>query len=60
MLRFLTAALHLNDSEIKALCDFIENALYDPNLKRYEPDHVPSGFCFPNADKMSKIQLHCQ
>ncbi|MEO6189383.1 MAG: cytochrome c peroxidase [Saprospiraceae bacterium] len=51
--------LHLNDSEIKALCDFIENALYDPNLKRYEPYHVPSGFCFPNADKMSKIQLHC-
>ncbi|NOT36934.1 MAG: cytochrome-c peroxidase [Saprospiraceae bacterium] len=52
--------LHLNNKEIKALVDFIENALYDPNLKRYEPKSVPSGFCFPNADIVSKKQLHCE
>lgn len=52
--------LHLNNKEIKALVDFIENALYDPNLKRYEPDSVPSGLCFPNADLLSKQHLHCK
>lgn len=52
--------LHLTNSEIKQLADFIENALYDPNLKRYEPTHVPSGFCFPNNDKLSKEQLGCK
>lgn len=52
--------LHLNNKEIKAIVDFIENGLYDPNLKRYEPDNVPSGFCFPNADLASRIQLQCK
>ena len=51
--------LKLNKQEIKALADFIENALYDPDLKRYEPTHVPSGFCFPNNDKMSREHLGC-
>ncbi|MCC6815591.1 MAG: cytochrome-c peroxidase [Saprospiraceae bacterium] len=52
--------LYLNNMEIKAIVDFIENALYDSNLKRYEPDHVPSGFCFPNADLVSRTQLNCK
>jgi cytochrome c peroxidase len=51
--------LKLTETEIKQLTDFIENALFDPDLKRYEPNHVPSGFCFPNNDKLSRIQLHC-
>lgn len=52
--------LGLREDEIIALADFIENALHDPDLKRYEPKSVPSGFCFPNADKLSKQQLGCR
>jgi len=52
--------LNLNEKEIQALTDFLENALYDPRLKRYEPESVPSGFCFPNADKLSRAQLGCR
>lgn len=51
--------LHLTEKEIKALTTFVEDALFDPSLQRYEPGHVPSGFCFPNADKMSREQLRC-
>ncbi|MEP7197306.1 MAG: cytochrome c peroxidase [Saprospiraceae bacterium] len=51
--------LHLSKNEIEELTDFIENALFDPNLKRYEPTKVPSGFCFPNSDQLSRIQLGC-
>lgn len=52
--------LMLQEEDIMALTDFIENGLHDPDLKRYEPKSVPSGFCFPNADKLSKLQLGCQ
>ncbi len=52
--------LYLNNKEVRAIVDFIENGLYDPNLKRYEPNYVPSGFCFPNADFASKTQLNCK
>ncbi len=52
--------LHLTECEMKALEDFILNGLFDPDLRRYEPTSVPSGFCFPNADKISKIQLRCK
>ncbi|HMW39619.1 MAG: cytochrome-c peroxidase [Saprospiraceae bacterium] len=51
--------LHLTEKEIKALTTFVEDALFDPSLHRYEPGNVPSGFCFPNADKMSREQLRC-
>ncbi len=51
--------LGLSDLEIFQLVDFIENGLYDPNLKRYEPENLPSGLCFPNNDPVSKSDLDC-
>jgi cytochrome c peroxidase len=51
--------LGLNNSEINAIEAFISNALYDSNLKRYVPDALPSGQCFPNSDVQSRIDLGC-
>ncbi|MBK9272101.1 MAG: cytochrome-c peroxidase [Saprospiraceae bacterium] len=51
--------LGLTEKEIKDLVNFIENALWDPDLTRYQPAKLPSGLCFPNADRMSKEQLNC-
>lgn len=51
--------LHLDDTEIDLLVDFLKNALNDPNLKRYEPAQLPSGYCFPNADTKSKADMGC-
>lgn len=50
-------ALQLSDLEVQQLTDFIENALYDPDLKRYVPSTIPSGQCFPNNDPASSAQL---
>lgn len=52
--------LNLTDEEINHLTDFIENGLYDPNLDRYLPTSLPSGFCFPNNDPESRVDLGCQ
>ncbi|MCG8330809.1 MAG: hypothetical protein MI974_24145 [Chitinophagales bacterium] len=52
--------LGLSVSELDALTAFLESALYDPNLSRYEPDELPSGQCFPNADTQSVSELGCQ
>jgi cytochrome c peroxidase len=52
--------LGLSAAEIDALTDFIQNALYDPNLARYEPSQLPTGLCFPNADPQSIIDQGCQ
>jgi len=46
-------------SELDNLVDFIENGLYDPSLKRYEPSALPSGNCFPNNDALSRVDLGC-
>jgi cytochrome c peroxidase len=51
--------LNLSDEEISQLADFIENALYDANLSRYEPTSLPSGFCFPNNDPAARADLGC-
>lgn len=51
--------LGLTEAEITALTEFIENGLYDPNLMRYEPTHIPSGNCFPNNDSQSQMDLGC-
>lgn len=51
--------LNLTISEIDAIVEFIENALYDPNLMRYQPDHVYSGNCIPNNDMESRQDLGC-
>ena len=49
----------LSEEEKSYLISFIENALEDPDLKRYEPTNVLSGNCFPNADEASILDLGC-
>ena len=51
--------LDLTDEEKSHLVAFIEKSLRDPNLERYAPDDVPSGFCFPNNDDQSRQDLGC-
>lgn len=51
--------INLTESEITRLVDFIENGLYDPNLRRYVPEAVLSGNCIPNNDPQSRIDLGC-
>jgi cytochrome c peroxidase len=51
--------LNLSEDEILALTDFVENALYDANLERYEPAKLPSGLCFPNNDMVSRNDRGC-
>lgn len=52
--------LQLTDKQIIAIADFIENALFDPNLIRYVPTMLPTEQCFPNNDTQSRIDLGCQ
>jgi len=52
--------LGLTDEEISNLTLFVESALYDAELYRYEPSSLPSGFCFPNNDLGTKNDLGCQ
>jgi cytochrome c peroxidase len=51
--------LHLSESEIKDLTAFLKDGLHDPNLKRYVPERVLSGMCFPNNDVLSKAEMKC-
>ncbi len=51
--------LGLTEQEIKDLTEFLANGLKDPNLKRYVPESVLSGLCFPNNDPASKIDMGC-
>lgn len=51
--------LQLTASEIDAITTFIENGLYDPLLERYEPNSLPSGFCFPFNDLPARQQVGC-
>ena len=51
--------LNLTEDEIDLLTLFVENSLYDANLKRYQPESLPSGNCFPNADSQSSIDMDC-
>ncbi len=52
--------LGLTDEEVKDLTEFLTNGLKDPNLKRYVPERVLSGLCFPNNDPASKIDMNCK
>lgn len=52
--------LNLSEEEINLLTIFVEEALYDPDLKRFEPSSVASGNCFPNNDWASKADLGCE
>lgn len=51
--------LDLTEDEVDLLTLFVEKSLYDTNLKRYEPESLPSGNCFPNADTQSSIDMGC-
>lgn len=52
--------LNLTAEEIRDITAFVEFGLYDPNLKRYVPERIPSGYCFPNGDPRSSQDLGCQ
>ena len=49
--------LGLSETEIDQITAFIEKGLHDPNLDRYVPAAIPSGFAFPNNDAQSRIDL---
>jgi len=51
--------LQLTGDEISDLTEFLENALFDPNLERYMPARTLSGNCFPDNDQISKVDLNC-
>jgi len=51
--------LNLTDAEINDLNSFLQNALRDPDLQRYEPEAVVSGNCIPVNDQLSRIDLGC-
>jgi cytochrome c peroxidase len=51
--------LGLSGTEIDAITVFIESALRDPNLLRYQPLSIRSGNCFPNNDDQSRVDLGC-
>ncbi len=51
--------LGLTEAEVDDITTFIERGLRDPNLLRYQPISVRSGYCFPNNDPQSKIDLGC-
>lgn len=52
--------LNLTISEMSDLEIFLRDGLRDPNLQRYVPEKVLSGFCFPNNDEQSRRDLGCQ
>lgn len=52
--------LNLTEDEISKIVAFVQDALWDPNLVRYEPATVPSGNCIPNNDAQSKKDRGCQ
>ncbi|MCB0601828.1 MAG: cytochrome-c peroxidase [Saprospiraceae bacterium] len=51
--------LGLTPKEVQAIATFIRDGLYDSNLKRYVPQTLPSGYCFPNNDLQSKADMGC-
>jgi cytochrome c peroxidase len=51
--------LGLSNDEVDDLVAFLENALYDPDLKRYVPSTLPSGKCITVADNQSMLDTAC-
>ncbi|WGK66020.1 cytochrome-c peroxidase [Croceiramulus getboli] len=51
--------LGLTTEQIDDLTAFIERGLRDPNLERYVPAAVKSGFCFPANDPLARQDLGC-
>jgi cytochrome c peroxidase len=58
-LSYFIKPLGLSGQEIADLAEFIRNGLRDPDLKRYVPEKVLSGLCFPNNDPVSKTDMKC-
>jgi cytochrome c peroxidase len=54
--------LGLSDDDVDDLTAFLSDALYDPDLARYEPspDELPSGLCVPVDDPVARAQLGCE
>ena len=51
--------LQLSNEEVNQVTAFLEEGLYDGNLKRYVPNSLPTGNCFPNNDPLSINDLGC-
>lgn len=51
--------LGLSDEEKSQLLAFLNEGLRDPEMSRYAPEALLSGFCFPNNDAQSRIDLGC-
>ncbi len=51
--------LGLSEQKIDDLTEFLETALYDPNLERFVPSNVPLGNCTPVNDAIAQIDLGC-
>lgn len=51
---------NMTTNEIDDLVAFLEDGLYDPDLIRYKPVSVKSGYCFPNNDQQSKKDMGCK
>ena len=51
--------LGLSVDQREDLTVFLEGALRDPNLKRFEPATLPSGLCVVNNDHPSRTDLNC-
>ena len=52
--------LNLTEDEINNLVLFLDKSLHDHNMRRYVPEKVLSGNCFPNNDQQSKSDLGCE
>ena len=51
--------LGLTEDEVDLITIFLESALYDANLLRYQPSMLPSGNCLIVADEQSRMDLNC-
>lgn len=52
--------LNLTEQEIEDLVVFLDKSLHDHEMRRYVPEEVLSGNCFPNNDQQSQNDLGCQ
>ncbi|MBC6995650.1 cytochrome c peroxidase [Neolewinella lacunae] len=52
--------LNLTEQEVTDLTDFLAEGLRDPNLRRYVPERVLSGNCFPSSDAVAKADMGCE
>ena len=51
--------LRSDAAAVDDLTAFLERGLYDPQLDRYVPEALPSGYCFPANDAQSRRDLGC-